>query len=203
LLLARGRSLDVFTQAETVDAYRAVREDLERAAQAVYVAELVDRFTAEHAPQEGLYALLLAVMEVLELGAPLYAVRYFELHLLGLAGYELQLSACALCDGRLAEEETLLAPAAGGFVCRDCRAAAGAGRLLSVRAMKVLRFARAASIDDFAGLSVGDEVQRELKAALADVIRHVLEREPSAGRFIEEVARLPVSPAPSPPAAVE
>jgi DNA repair protein RecO (recombination protein O) len=142
-------------------------------------------------------------METLEAGAPLYAVRYFELHLLALTGYELQLGACAVCDNRLPEEETLLAPAAGGFVCRDCRGAAGAGRLLSVRAMKVLRFARASGMDGFAALSIGEEVQRELRLALAEVIRHVLERDPSAGRFIEDVARLPASPAPSPPPVVE
>src|SRR5690606_17505282 len=104
MMLARGRSLDVFTQAETVTPYRALREDLERSAAAIYCAELVDRFTAEHMEQPGLYGLILDTFDALEAGAPAHVVRYFELHLLSQMGYDIQLDACAVCGDRLPEE---------------------------------------------------------------------------------------------------
>ena len=47
LLLARGRDFWIVTQAETVDAYLPIREDLVRTAYAAYVIELLDRFTYE------------------------------------------------------------------------------------------------------------------------------------------------------------
>lgn len=47
VLLAHGRSLDIVTQAEVRDPYRALRGDLWKAAYASYVAELVDRFAEE------------------------------------------------------------------------------------------------------------------------------------------------------------
>ena len=47
LLLAKGRDLDVVTQAETVRAYRPLREDLLRGAYAAYAVELLDRFTPD------------------------------------------------------------------------------------------------------------------------------------------------------------
>ncbi|MBI2764986.1 MAG: DNA repair protein RecO [Chloroflexi bacterium] len=192
MMIARGRSIDVFTQAETVTSYRAIREDLERAAGAVYCAELADRFTAEHAPQDGLYALLIDTFDALEAGAPLHTVRFFEVSLVALAGYELQLDACALCGARLPEADTLLSATAGGLVCGPCRAGAGGGRVVSIRAVKVLRHAGRAGIDSFAALDLGEALARELQAALGDVIRHLLEREPSAGRFVDDVSRLPV-----------
>lgn len=47
LLLARGRDILLLTQAETLDAFLSLREDLLRATAASYVVELLDRFTYE------------------------------------------------------------------------------------------------------------------------------------------------------------
>ena len=188
--IARGRNLDVFTQAESVSTYLAVRDDLERMGTAIYCAELVDRFTLEHAEHPGLFDLFAETLEALDAAASLNVVRYFELHLLGLAGYELVLDACAHCGARLPEAETLLSPAAGGFVCTNCRAST-AGRLLSVRAVKVLRHARRCDLATFAALRIDDALAAELRAALADVVRFTLERDPLSTRYLEEIARLP------------
>jgi DNA repair protein RecO (recombination protein O) len=190
LLLARGRSLDVFTQAETVQTYRAVREDLERSATAIYCAELVERSTVEHAEHPGLYELFLGLLDALEAGEPLHVARYFELHLLSLLGYDLQIDACAACGARLPEAETLFAAAPGGLVCAACRPAAGAGRLLSVRAIKALRYARATDIPSFAALRVDEALGAELQAVLAEALRYHLDHEPRSRRYVEEVAHL-------------
>src|SRR5512135_3495534 len=47
LQLAKGRDLPIVTQAETVDAYLPLRENLVLTSQASYVMELLDRFTYE------------------------------------------------------------------------------------------------------------------------------------------------------------
>ena len=117
-LLAKGRTLDVFTQAETVTPYRRLREDLERSAAAMYVADLVDRFTDQHHPQRELYDSFSGVLDAIEDGAPLTVVRCFEVQLLALLGYELQLDVCANCGAGLPEADTLLSPPAGGLVLR-------------------------------------------------------------------------------------
>jgi len=192
-LIAQGRSLDVFTQAETIAPYRAVREDLDRSAEAIYCAELVDRLTGERQEHSDVYRLLLDELDALEAGHALHVTRLFEVRLLSILGFELQVEGCAACGGRLAEQDHLLAPAAGGLVCPACRGGSGGGRLISPRGIKVLRFARDASMEQFAGLRIDPELGRELHLALADVIRAVLEREVNAGRFVDQVARLPAS----------
>ncbi|MEP7215349.1 MAG: DNA repair protein RecO [Anaerolineaceae bacterium] len=191
LLLARGRTLDVFTQAETITGYRTLREDLDLYGAAVYCAELVVRFTAERQEHRELYGLLLDVLDALDGRAPLHAVRYFELELLGLMGYEPQLDACAICVRRLPEADVLLSASAGGFVCSDCRTVAGAGRVISVRAIKVLRYARSAGLEAFAALRLDEALAREVQSALAEFIRYVLDREPNTGKYLDQVARLP------------
>lgn len=203
LMLARGRTLDVFTQAETITPYRAIREDLERMALALYCAELVDRLTIDHAEAPGVYELLLDVLDALEAGAPAQVVRYFEVHMLALSGYELQFEACASCGARLPEAETLFAPSSGGLVCLQCRAKSGGGRLIGVRAIKVLRYARGAEMDEFAALRIDDELARQLQATLGDAIHYTTDTELRTARHVEEVQRLSRRGIPSAPESVQ
>ena len=188
LHLAQGRSLDVFAQAETIAAYRAVRDDLDRLTLAVYFAELIDRFTIDREPQESLYSLLLAALEGLDGGAPLTIGRYFEVQILALTGYELQLVTCAVCGGRLPEAPALFSANSGGLVCETCRPSAGYGPVLEVRAMKVLRFAASSTIGQFAGLRLDDELEGQVRRSLDDSIRHVLERETNSRRYVDALS---------------
>lgn len=188
--LARGRTLDVCTQAEVARTYRAVREDLDRTAVALYAAELLERSVAERQAAPELFALFGEFLDVLEAGSSPGIARAFEVRLLAATGYELRVDRCVLCDGPLPPEETLLSPSDGGLVCRRCRGGAGSGKLLSVRAVKVLRFASAAPLGEFARLRADEQLSAELRAALGDVVRHVLDRDLATAAYIDEVARL-------------
>ena len=149
----------------------------------------MDRFTVERAPQPLLYDLLNELLEGLDSDAPLTIGRVFESRILSLSGFEIQLSACALCAGRIPEGDTLFSAVAGGLVCDSCRPKAETGRLLSVRAIKVLRFARTATIGQFAGLRLDEALEAEVQRALGDAIRQVLDRETNAGRYVDSLAR--------------
>ncbi len=190
VLVARGRNLDVFTQAETVDAYRRLRENLDASAEALYCLELVDRFTVEREPLPDLYALLLTALSLLDAGNGAAVTRHFELRLLALLGYEPHIGGCVLCGDRLPEEETLLSPGAGGLACRGCRAEAGGGRIVSVPVVKLMRFARRATGAEFVALRTPPEVEQELRAAVAELVRYHLDRDPNARRFVEGVGAL-------------
>ncbi len=190
VLVAHGRNLDVFTQAETVDAYRRLRENLDASAEAIYCLELIDRFTEEREPLPELYALLVTALELLQEGEGPSVTRHFELRLLSLLGYEPHVEGCVLCGGRLPEEDTLLSPAAGGLVCRQCRPEAGGGRIVSVAVVKLLRFARRATAPEFAAVRIPPDIGQELRAAAAELVRYHLDRDPNARRFVEGVSAL-------------
>lgn len=189
-LVAAGRSLDVFTQVETIESFRAIRDDLDRSSAAIYCSELCERFTVEGDGSRGLFALLRACLEALCERADPAVLRYFELHILALSGFELQLATCAMCGARIAEEPSLFAVPAGGLVCRDCRPEAGAGRLMSVQAMKMLRYARGSSVLEFCQVQASTELAAELESALGDAIVFQLERRPATRQFVEDVAAL-------------
>ncbi len=58
LQMAQGRDLWIITQAETVESYPNIRENLVRTAYASYVMELAERFTYEEGASLPLYQLI-------------------------------------------------------------------------------------------------------------------------------------------------
>ena len=65
LQLYEGRELDIVTQAETVDHFRAIRDDLDRFARAVAMLEAVDQVAQEREPNPRLYQMLLGALRTL------------------------------------------------------------------------------------------------------------------------------------------
>src|SRR6266550_102570 len=85
--LARGRELDVLTGAEARAIYPDMRDDLALIAAGWYVAELVDRFTADRVPSAPLFDLLETALRALDAGINSPTVcRWFDLHLLDRPG---------------------------------------------------------------------------------------------------------------------
>lgn len=79
LLLAKGRHLDIVTQADTLDAFLPLRENLERLGYAYYLAELVDQFAEENVENHPLFDLLRRALGWLGDGAddPALLARFF------------------------------------------------------------------------------------------------------------------------------
>ena len=186
-LIARTRSLDIITQAETVDAFPALHADLDRLGLALCAAELVDRFTDTAADVGALYRLLLDTLGRLESApAPALALRWFELRLLDDQGYRPQLGRCVRCDAAPPPEGAAFAVGAGGVVCPDCRAGID-GRPLSPRAFKLLRFMQSAPYDQSAQVRVDAALGREIEGHLRAAIEFALDQEVRAARFVELV----------------
>src|SRR5512138_1662228 len=81
MLVAQGRTWDIISQAEIVEAYRNLREDLDKTSHAYYLAELLDRFTEEHDANAPLFELLaLSLARLSHVEDPFMALRFFELH---------------------------------------------------------------------------------------------------------------------------
>src|SRR6476620_8206216 len=104
--LARGRTFDVVTQVSGGHAWLHLRDSLEGAATAWYLAELADRSLEERHAAEPLYALLRRVYELLDGGmAPGRVSRWYAMHLLAELGSRREVDRCVECDRLLESEE--------------------------------------------------------------------------------------------------
>ncbi|MGA8210248.1 MAG: DNA repair protein RecO [Nocardioidaceae bacterium] len=123
LQLAEGRSLDIVTQAETLDPFAArMGADYARYTAGTVMLETADRLVVEDKePALQQFLLLVGALRAMaETGRPPAAVLdSFLLRSLSVAGYAPSFEACARCG--LMGPHRAFSPAAGGMLCATCR----------------------------------------------------------------------------------
>ena len=188
--VAQGRTLDTVTGVETAHSFRGLREDLQRVSVAVYLAELVDGFTAEESPNVHIFELLLDTLAQLQkTEAPAQLIRYFEVQLLWHSGFGPELFVCVECASKLEPEDHLYSCAKGGILCPRCRVSLSEAALpISLNAIKVLRFFQREAHAKVAELNVGVALLEEVARLLRTYVRYVLDRELGSAEFMSLVA---------------
>ncbi|HOG46981.1 MAG TPA: DNA repair protein RecO [Anaerolineae bacterium] len=187
-LLARGRNLDIVTQAETVEAYQGLRESLVPATYAYYLVELVDAFAEEGEENAALYDLLAHALGRLAAGdAPALLARFFEVRLLGLVGYRPELQRCVACGVTHEPAAVFLSANEGGMRCPRCGQAAGGALEVSLGAFKVLRYLQSQEYAAVRALQLRPETAREVERVLRRYLTFVLERNLKSLSFLSLV----------------
>lgn len=198
LQLARGRDIPIITQAETVEAYLQLREDLVLTSQAAYVLELVDRFTYdESSDSTGIFQLLTNTLARLQTGAePWLATRYYEMRLLDELGFRPKLFECALCGQEIKAEDQFFSYLAGGVVCPVSsrhgdlrRSESEAQRPITVEALKYLRHFQRSTYAEAARAHASGLVQQETEALMQGYFTYLLERELKTPGFLRQIRR--------------
>lgn len=122
LMLHTGRTLDVITEASTLDAHSGLREDFDRAAAASVVADLLDKIAVEGQVEERLFALAatsFSVMETAPVEQLTVLVVAFLVKAMSMHGYRPTLDVCACCGGEPGESKAF-SMSAGGVLCETC-----------------------------------------------------------------------------------
>lgn len=128
ILVARGRSLDIVKEARLVESNERLRRDIEHAACAAPMAELLDRVTQMGLESPRLFALTRAALASLGAADPAQAPAVCAAHLLktlAFAGLRPSLDVCVGCGRDVAAGPAdALVPLSyqeGGVVCQACR----------------------------------------------------------------------------------
>lgn len=133
LQLHLGRELDVITQVERIESFRAVREDLDRLGRAGPMLEAVDQLAQEREPNPRLYQMLVGALQAIEADAGPAVVPAFFLKVLAQEGLRPEVDGCVQCGAT--EDLVSFDLDAGGVLCSDHRA----GSSLSPGALELLR----------------------------------------------------------------
>jgi DNA repair protein RecO (recombination protein O) len=133
LLMYEGRELDIVSQAESIDHFRTLRDDLDGMTRAMSLLEAVDQLAQDRHPSPRLYQMLLGALRTLAAGPSALLVPAFYLKLLAAEGLGPQLDVCVRCgsSGPLVAFDL----EEGGTLCRDCRR----GVPISDEALRLLR----------------------------------------------------------------
>ncbi len=188
LLLARGRSFFVLTQAETVEPYLNLREDLVLVGFASYAIELLDRFTFDEEENGALFRLLSNTLGRLNRGDPPdVAVHYYEIRLLDQVGFRPQLFSCAHCEQEIQSRDQFFSASLGGAICPACRSPVVDARPISMTALKYLRHFQRSSYQDAARVRLDSQLNIEIERIMHFYLTYILERGLNSPSFLRRV----------------
>ena len=190
LLLARGRNIAIITQAEAIDQFTPLREDMLLTTYASYVVELLDRFTYEEGENRGLFRLLRNTLARLcSPDKPELVLRYYELRLLDLVGFRPQLYTCVRCEAEIQAQDQFFSAQEGGVLCPNCGARVAGSKPVSLAALKYLRHFQRSSYDQATRASLSAPINKEMERLMQHYFTYLLERSLNTPEFIRRARR--------------
>ncbi len=118
----RTRDLQLLSQCDCIDPHYRIIGDVERTTLGLAAAELVDRAVVGEESYPGLYDLLAEVLAGLDHAGHFLEglFWFFEMHFIGLMGYEPNWNSCLSCSGVLGGGKAFFQPQNGGLLCSQC-----------------------------------------------------------------------------------
>lgn len=126
LMLNKGRNLDTICQAEALNTFINLRNDMDKLLYSLYASEIVSNFGIEDDPNSEeifslFYSFLNRVSEVKTKTEILLAVLRFQLKMMSISGYSIELERCVKCASELKEDENIyFSIKSGGIICPSC-----------------------------------------------------------------------------------
>jgi DNA repair protein RecO (recombination protein O) len=207
-VISRVRSSwDIVSQVEMVEPHTALRSDLMRGAYARYVVELLDRFFAAGDGGPALFDLLTHTLGWLCQDADLNLVaRFYEQHVLGLAGFRPELFQCVGDHSAAAPLTPHTAhadgsprsygfygfdPERGGAVCPDCYAGRAAHQQIAPLSAEGLWFLQECQRGPYSRLraqAVAPALHAEVERVMQHYIAYHLEQGVKSALFLQRLA---------------
>jgi DNA repair protein RecO (recombination protein O) len=194
-------SWDIVSQAETVKPHALLRSDLLRGSYARYAVELLDRFFTQGEGGRAIFNLLDRTLARLCEDSELDLIaRFYEQHLLGLAGFRPELFRCV---GEHAEHVSLrprmpvedkepygFDPERGGVLCPKCYAGRGARQGIVELSPEGLRLLQECQSRPYARLrtqQITPKLHAEVERVMQHHITYHLERGVRSGTFLRQL----------------
>ena len=171
-----GRPFWIITQAETIEAFPRIRDDLAKTADASYVLELVDKVSTEGQPEDILYRLLRSTLDRINQADDTFnAVRYFEFRFLDAAGFRPELIHCVSCKKAIKPEDQFFSPVQGGILCPSCGSLDDKALPASMNTLRYIRHFQRSAYKDITGVVVPEDVRNEMQRLLGGYITVMLD----------------------------
>ncbi|MCR5265963.1 MAG: DNA repair protein RecO [Cyanobacteria bacterium RUI128] len=125
LQFSRGRNLDTVCQAQTINSFRKIREDILKLTCSSYISEIVANFGLEEDPASKetydlLYSALSGISSAVDKKDILISVIKFQLKMMLISGIVPELDTCLICGERILDEPMYFSKERCGVICSRC-----------------------------------------------------------------------------------
>jgi DNA repair protein RecO (recombination protein O) len=188
----KNRDMLAFIEScDIVDHYASIRQDLEKTLTACYFMDLIDHFSPEGKASEELFALLTDYLSMLTRDNISDAmIRFFEMRLLKISGFEPSLSACIRCKTPVTNGSYYyFYPQEGGIACASCARPQRYDQPVSAGTLRTLLLGREMDIDKMKRVCLPEPLAVESRNILCGFISQILGKEVKSLKVMEQVRR--------------
>ncbi len=125
IMFAKGRNLDTICQAQSINTFKESRQDIDKLMCSSYISEIVSNFGVEEDPcAKEVYDLLYKALDKISRAESkkdvLIATIKFQLKMMLISGFSLELDSCLCCGERVLNEDMYFSQDMGGIICKEC-----------------------------------------------------------------------------------
>ena len=189
-----NQGLALIENCDVSNHYQGIRADLDKTLIASYLIELTDQFTVEGKRNPDLFQLLQNFLGIIEKGNSSEEIlRFFELRLLKLSGYEPVLERCLICNTPIERiEKPSFNPIDGGIRCGKCRQNGFPLASVSIGTIKTLLMGKELEPAKIHRLALSKQSLKESREILGSFIRHTLGKDLKSLHVINEIRKMKV-----------
>lgn len=174
--LQRGRNFYYINQADIIDSFYSIRENIERVFYGSYILELIDKSTPIEEENDKLFLLLekgLKTLSELEKDYLKFIVSY-ELKFISFLGYRPYLNNCVLCNNE--DNNMRFSFIEGGLICKDCFKLDPQSRKIDKAMFMGMNNLLYTSLDELDSINIGNDTLWAIHKILVDYILHNIDR---------------------------
>ena len=180
-----NRTLHAINEFSVIEPFSPLKEELERLSRGAYLVELAGAAVEDAEPSEEIYLLLRDALTLLVSHDDPKLLRTFEIRLLRIAGYLLELYRCLVCRSPVDQEAELsISPAKGGLVCSRCRERASDRLSISLESLTYLRSVLVGGLQESLITPLPPPHSNELQEVLRVCIAYFLGKSPRSSGFL-------------------
>ena len=185
-------TLVLIENCDVINHHSGIRENLDKTLVSSYLLELTDKFTQEGKKDMALFQLLKNFLHMIDTGIHSEElIRFFEIRLLKLSGYEPVFDRCMLCNKPVSHEELYrFVPSKGGIKCKTCHQNSFDSFPVSVGTIKALLLGKEIGIQKINRISLSDQSAQESKIILSRFIHHLLGTELKSLHVLNQIRKM-------------
>lgn len=174
---SQGRNFYYINQADIIDSFYDIRENMERVLYGFYLLELVDKSVAEEEANKKIFLLFEKALRLLSQAQDNYLklIVAFELKYISFLGYRPHIGGCVMC-GNNQSSEYKFSNLEGGIICRDCQTKDQGAKLMDKGVYDSMVKLLYASLDDLDSIVISENTIYRLHTIIEDYILYNIDR---------------------------
>jgi DNA repair protein RecO (recombination protein O) len=180
-----SRTLHKINEFAVIEPFAPLKADLDRLSRGAYIVELAAGAVEDGEPNEEIFLLLRDALAFLVAHDDLRLLRTFEIRLLRIAGYLLELYRCLSCRVLLDQADDLvISLSKGGLVCSRCQARVQDKLPISRESLAYLRSVLVGGLDTSLAAPLQPPHDHDVRELLRTCIAYFLGKTPRSLAFV-------------------